>query len=324
MRNTNFMQFNKKLIPLILASLLSGQVLANELNKDFSENNPVVNQIKVDEDFDPNGITFSADADSKENDCLYHFPLEAVAHTHSKKMAENTIMLCYANFVSFVSSDTKTPLLVAEHITQPLLVESYNHRDKVKVRFHRETRLPQRAQAFDEMYQPTVYENSPYKMATLASPYYQISYFDVDNTFSFANVLPLNAELRNGLWLGIEKALRLYVYDVAQEGYIASGSYYDPKQVNYRIGGVNGVAVPTYVYKAFYFPSKAIASAYWIKNDNSGKYEIISIEELKNRTGIDVFPNLMANIKKKAVYPPKPYYGEENYLGAAKEFMGEY
>jgi len=45
---------------------------------------------------------------------------------------------------------------------------------------------------------------------------------------------------------------------------------------------------------------------------------------LKNRTGIDVFPNLMANIKKKAVYPPKPFYGEENYLGAAKEFMGDY
>ena len=318
------MQFKKTLISLIFASFLSGQVLANELNKDYNESNGIVNQVKVDEDFDSDGIIFSADADSKENDCLYHFPLEAVARTHSKKMAENTIMLCFANFVSVVSSDTKTPLLVAEHITLPLLVESYNHRDKVKVRFHREARLPQRAQAFDEMYQQTVYENSPYKMATLASPYYQISYFDVDNTFSFANVLPLNAELRNNLWLGVEKALRLYIYDVAQEGYIVSGSYYDPEQVNYRIGGVNGVAVPTYVYKAFYFPVKGIASVYWMKNDNSGQYEIISIDELKKRTGIDIYPNLMANVKRKAVYPPKPYYGEENYLGAAKEFMGDH
>lgn len=324
MRITKFMQFKKTLISLIFASFLSGQVLANELNKDYNESNGIVNQVKVDEDFDSDGIIFSADADSKENDCLYHFPLEAVARTHSKKMAENTIMLCFANFVSVVSSDTKTPLLVAEHITLPLLVESYNHRDKVKVRFHREARLPQRAQAFDEMYQQTVYENSPYKMATLASPYYQISYFDVDNTFSFANVLPLNAELRNNLWLGVEKALRLYIYDVAQEGYIVSGSYYDPEQVNYRIGGVNGVAVPTYVYKAFYFPVKGIASVYWMKNDNSGQYEIISIDELKKRTGIDIYPNLMANVKRKAVYPPKPYYGEENYLGAAKEFMGDH
>lgn len=318
------MQFKKTLISLIFSSFLSGQVLANELNKDYNESNGIVNQVKVNEDFDSDGIIFSADADSKENDCLYHFPLEAVARTHSKKMAENTIMLCFANFVSVVSSDTKTPLLVAEHITLPLLVESYNHRDKVKVRFHREARLPQRAQAFDEMYQQTVYENSPYKMATLASPYYQISYFDVDNTFSFANVLPLNAELRNNLWLGVEKALRLYIYDVAQEGYIVSGSYYDPEQVNYRIGGVNGVAVPTYVYKAFYFPVKGIASVYWMKNDNSGQYEIISIDELKKRTGIDIYPNLMANVKRKAVYPPKPYYGEENYLGAAKEFMGDH
>jgi len=37
-----------------------------------------------------------------------------------------------------------------------------------------------------------------------------------------------------------------------------------------------------------------------------------------------IFKQLSVIIKKKAVYPPKPYYGEENYLGAAKEFMGEY
>lgn len=315
------MIMKKKIIAIAFAALLSGHALANVLNDDYNKN-VIVNPIKVDEDFDPNGISFSADADSKGSDCLYHFPLDSIAHTTSKKTAEDAIMLCYSNFVSIVSSETKTPLLVAEHITKPLLIESYNHQDKIKVRFHRETRLPQKAQAFDEMYQPTVYENSPYKMATLASPHYQISFLDIDNTFSFANVLPLNAKLRSTLWLGIEKALRLYIYDTAQEGFIVSGSYYDPKVVNYRIGGVDGVAVPTYVYKAFYYPSKAIASAYWIRNDNSRKYEIISIEELKNRTGIDVFPNLTSNIKKKAVFPPKPFYGEENYLGATKEFMG--
>lgn len=316
------MQFKKNVFSTVLAMMLSVNALANtDLNKDFSNQNVVINSVKIDEDYDQNGINFSADADSVESNCLYHFPLDTIAQTTSKNIANNTTMLCFGNFVSFVSSDTKTPLLVAEHITRPQLIESYNHRDKVKVRFHRETRLPQKAQAFDEMYQPTVYENSPYKMATLASPYFQISFLDIDNTFSFANVLPINIDLRSDLWVGIEKALRLYIYETARDGYIASGSYYDPKQTIYRIGGVNGVAVPTHLYKAFYFPSQAIASAYWFKNDNSGRYEVISIEELKKRTGIDVFPNLMENVKRKAVYPPKPYYGNENYLGAAKEYM---
>lgn len=315
------MKKRKKILALFIASLFCGTAIANDLNSDFANQNVVINKVKVDEDYEPNGITFSADADSKENDCLYHSPLDAVAQTTSKKLASEVVMLCYGNFVSYVSSETKTPLIVTEHITKPLLIESYNHRDKVKIRFHRETRLPQKAQAFDEMYQPTVYENSPYKMATLASPYYQISYLDIDNAFSFANVLPLNTDLRSNLWNGIEKALRLFIYDSAEDGYIASGSYYDPKQAIYRIGGVDGVAVPTHVFKAFYFPSKAIASAYWIKNDGSERYEIISIDELKKRTGIDIFPNVMASIKSKAVYPPKPYYGNENYLGAAKDYM---
>lgn len=317
-------KFKKHLISVAIGLSVSFSVFANNqtsLNQDFANQNAVINAVKINEDYDPNGFYFAADADSVEANCLYHFPSGELAYTTSKTIANNTTMLCFANFVSFVSSDTKTPLLVVEHVNRPQLIESYNHQGKVKVRFHREPRLPQKAQAFDEMYQPTVYENSPYKMATMASPYYQISFLDIDNTFSFANVLPVSIDLRNNLWTAIEKALRLYIYDTAREGYIASGSYYDANHTIHRIGGVNGVAVPTHIYKAFYFPNQAIASAYWMKNDNSGRYEVISLEELKRRTGIDVFPNIMDNIKTKAVYPPKPYYGTENYLGDAKEFI---
>ena len=64
------MKKRKKILALFIASLFCGTAIANDLNSDFANQNVVINKVKVDEDYEPNGITFSADADSKENDCL--------------------------------------------------------------------------------------------------------------------------------------------------------------------------------------------------------------------------------------------------------------
>ncbi len=70
---------------------------------------------------------------------------------------------------------------------------------------------------------------------------------------------------------------------------------------------LNGrVLIPTHLYKAIYVPSRNVAGAYFAPNDQSQKWEALTIAELESRVGIDVFPRLTANVKKAGMTLPKP------------------
>lgn len=59
--------------------------------------------------------------------------------------------------------------------------------------------------------------------------------------------------------------------------------------------------VPHYIWKAVYIPKSQQASAYWEKMMQVSQYEIISVQELKQRTGIDVFPQITQKEKDTVI-----------------------
>jgi endonuclease G len=64
--------------------------------------------------------------------------------------------------------------------------------------------------------------------------------------------------------------------------------------------------VPSKLYKAIYDPSDDQGAAYLVSNAPSNDYEVISIAELEQLTGIRFFPAMAASSKQKAMDLPAP------------------
>ena len=80
------------------------------------------------------------------------------------------------------------------------------------------------------------------------------------------------------------------------------------------------------MYKAVYVENAnrggAIAAAYVSNNDASGTYEIVSINQLTQMIGMDVFPSGQANVKSIAGNVYKPQNRRNNSQGNSADVMG--
>lgn len=59
----------------------------------------------------------------------------------------------------------------------------------------------------------------------------------------------------------------------------------------------SNVFVPSHFFKAVYVPSLKQAKVYFSPNNDNNQVDIISINELQQKTGIDVFPQLPDSVK---------------------------
>jgi len=66
------------------------------------------------------------------------------------------------------------------------------------------------------------------------------------------------------------------------------------------------VLVPTHVFKAIYVPKRQQAGAYVAPNAPGDAWKAVSIAELEQLTGLDVFPALSAEVKATAMALPDP------------------
>lgn len=262
------------------------------------------------DDLIPKGAYFSIDSGSNMQHCINHFPFRKTALTYSVNRKNSSIMLCFDNFVSVLDKDSKNPVLVGEYISRNRLMVSSEanreYKNKQKHQFHSEVRAPEEFRALEEYYIDTRINGSIYQMGQLIEPDHQMNDLNLIKTYSLSNVVPINVNLRNGLWKAIFNGLNKYVMSNAEQAYIVSGVSYQGS--TYRLGGVSGVAVPQFLFKAFYFPTLGTASVYWMENKDTTKYQVISVDELRKRIGIDVFPAVSNDIKQQAVYPPKPIF----------------
>ena len=209
------------------------------------------------------------------------------------KLSNNTQALCMDGFAVMYSGVSRTPLWSAEYLTRKRLQQAkqIDREDS----FHEESQLPQsmRAQLSD-------YSGSGYDRGHLAPNGDMANRSQQYDSFSLANIAPQSPRNNRYIWRNIESATR-YLTQQYGEVYTVTGVAFMDKKAKQLAGRI---LVPSHFFKAVYIPASNQAGVYYAPNDESERIEIISIDELTAKIGIDVLPVLDAKTKAQALDLP--------------------
>lgn len=213
----------------------------------------------------------------------------------SPRLAAGTHELCYQSFAVLASGLSRTGLWSAEHLTRSS-IEAARALGGRHGHWHADANL-----AASERAAPKDYTNSGYDRGHL-SPSGDMPTPETDaETFTMANVAPQVPHLNRGSWEQAESLTRdIAVY--TGETWVVTGVLFEGANVQ-QIG--NGVLVPTAFYKALLMPGRG-AAAYVATNAATPRWQVISLAELKRRSGVDVFPALPPSVKATAAELPMP------------------
>ncbi|MCK9372710.1 MAG: DNA/RNA non-specific endonuclease [Sulfuricurvum sp.] len=209
------------------------------------------------------------------------------------KLLPKTKELCYSSFALMHSGISRTPLWSAEHLTQ----QGLRHKSKRTNDFHPDDQLNA-----DERAELSDYARSGYDRGHMAPSADMGTKQSQHECFTLANMIPQNGENNRGIWSAIESATR-HLTNQKGELYVITGPIFSGSQVK-RIGG--RVLVPTKLYKAIYDPSSGRGAAYLVSNAPTGDYEVVSIFELEQISGLKLFPKMTPSAKQKAMDLPDP------------------
>ena len=205
------------------------------------------------------------------------------------KLSNNTQALCMDGFAVMYSGVSRTPLWSAEHLTRKRLnqAQTIDREDS----FHEESKLPESARASLNDYSGSGYDRGHLApnadMATRSQQY---------DSFSLANIAPQSPRNNRYIWRNIESATR-YLTQQYGEVYTVTGVAFTSKKTKQL---ADRVLVPSHFYKAVYIPATNQAGVYYAPNDESERIEIISIDQLTAKTGIDVLPVLDPHTRAQA------------------------
>lgn len=211
----------------------------------------------------------------------------------NSKLKKDTQSLCFNGFAVMYSDVSRTPLWSAEHLTRKRLQQAkqIDREDS----FHEESRLPLSARA-----KLSDYSGSGFDRGHLAPNGDMANRNQQYDSFSLANIAPQSPRNNRYIWRNIESATR-YLAQQYGEAYTVTGVAFTNKKLQ-RLKG--RVLVPSHFFKAVYIPAINSAGVYYAPNDESERIEIISIDELTARIGIDVLPVLEQQVKMQAVELP--------------------
>lgn len=209
------------------------------------------------------------------------------------KLGEDAQPLCFDGFAVMYSGKSKTALWSAEYLTKDRLNQA-STLERVN-NFHSDARLPNsiRAELAD-------YSHSEYDRGHLAPNGDMATTTQQYDSFSLANIVPQNPQQNRNLWKNLETQTRTLAIKNGK-AYVVTGVAFNGKAVKQLN---NRILIPTHLYKAIYIPSLQQAGVYYAPNDDSQRVEVISLNELSQRTGVDVFPNLPANTKATVLQLP--------------------
>ncbi len=211
----------------------------------------------------------------------------------NNKLSNNTQSLCFDGFAVMYSGVTRTPLWSAEYLDRKRLnqAKEIDREDK----FHEESRLPEsmRAKVSD-------YSGSGFDRGHLAPNGNMANRNQQYDSFSLANIAPQSPRNNRYIWRNIESATRYLTQQYGEVYSITGVAFTDknPRQLDER------VLVPSHFFKAVYIPAINQAGVYYAPNDNSERMDVISIDELTVRSGIDVMPMLDTQVKAEALDLP--------------------
>lgn len=209
------------------------------------------------------------------------------------KLLPKTKELCYSSFALMHSGVSRTPLWSAEHLSKDKL----RHKSKRTNDFHPDDQL-----SSDERAELIDYARSGYDRGHMAPAADMSDKQSQHECFTLANMVPQNPENNRGIWSAIESSTR-HLTNQRGELYVITGPIFSGSQVK-QIGG--RVLVPTKLYKAIYDPASGQGGAYLVSNTASNDYEVISIAELEQMSGLNLFPKMTSSAKKTAMDLPDP------------------
>src|SRR6185436_4682114 len=203
--------------------------------------------------------------------------------------------LCYSGFAVLNSGLTRTPLWAAEHLTAARIAKAQGLPRKNS--FHADPNVPK-----DERAELKDYKGYPYDRGHMAPNADMPDAVSQKECFSLANMVPQDADNNEGLWRHIEESVR----NLAERDgdlYVVTGPIFDGdtvKQIN------DGVMVPTKIFKAIYDVKKQQASVYLVDNAPGDKYRVITLKQLQEMSGIEVFPGLSEKVRTAKLDLPAP------------------
>lgn len=215
----------------------------------------------------------------------------------NEKLAARTRELCFSGFAVLYSGITRTPLWSAEHLTR----ERIDAAEEIPRQgsFHPERRLPA-----DERSELSDYSRSGFDRGHMAPSGDMADSRSQRDSFSLANIVPQNPNNNRRLWEAIERTVRSLARRDG-EVYVVTGPIFAGETLK-RLHG--RVLVPTGIFKAVYDPERGEAAAYVVRNAPGDEWQKVSIAELAQITGIDVFPDLPEAAKTAAMTLPAPRY----------------
>lgn len=123
-----------------------------------------------------------------------------------------------------------------------------------------------------------------------------------DETFLLSNMVPQDRNNNRGIWSEIEGAVRK---EAKRRGrlYVVTGPLFQGNQIRALKGRV---LVPTGLFKAVLDPNRKEAAAYLVDNAPGEGYRVMSIADLENIAGINIFPTLPSQAKDRVMRLPVP------------------
>ncbi|WP_431858291.1 DNA/RNA non-specific endonuclease [Azospirillum sp.] len=227
--------------------------------------------------------------------CPQHFAGGDAPDLLNQRLAAKTRALCYGGYAVLHSGVTRTPLYAAERLTRERIAgaDAIQRRGK----FHADPNLPR-----DERAELADYARSGFDRGHMAPAGDMPDFEQQNESFSLANMIPQNPESNRDLWSDIEAVARALA---RRQGdlYVVSGPVYRGDRIE-RLN--ERVLIPTHVFKALYDPVSGQAGAYLVPNAEGDEWTPLSISQLRDLTGIDVFPALPPSVKDVAMPLPDP------------------
>ena len=226
--------------------------------------------------------------------CPQHYVAGTAPVITNPKVAVKTTELCYEAFGVEHSGVTHTPLWSAEHLIRGN-IESAQAMSRQNA-FHAENKIlgGERAELAD-------YARSGFDRGHMAPngdmPTRSAQY----ESFTLANMVPQNPNNNRYIWEGIESAVRRLARSDG-EVYVISG----PAFLGTDLQQIGRVLVPTHLFKVVYRPYLRQAAAYFLKNQATKEYAVISVAQLERTVGIDLLPAVPRQIKEVASDLPVP------------------
>lgn len=246
---------------------------------------------------------------ASDKDCTEHFFGGLAPVLTNPKLAEKTRELCFSGFTLLHSGVTRGPLWSAEDLTREHLKVAVGLPRPASNAFHEEGRLPQAERSSLDDYRRSGYDRGHMSPnGDMPDPEAQ------EESFTLANIFPQEPCNNEVLWEGVESAVRGLAVNEG-EVFIVTGPAFKGAELSSLKGRV---MVPTHIFKAIYIPSRNAAGAYWAPNDASQDWEVISIQHLRELTGIDPFPGVDERVKSTLAGLPSPVPNHGCRLGGKK------